>query len=397
MVMPQTSNLVEMTVTNSGVKALSAQMSIILTSNSTSTTHEILSNTVLLDPGSFTFSPVQDSKVLAADVNITSLGITGVWNFSATVTFSGTGWTSDPVAQPSLKTERWVKFSDYNAEVLQPSTIVAEPGETVTVTFVVKNTGEENDRFAISMSESITPGWTSGVPPSFGSSDLAKDAVRLISVEVNVPSSAQRSMTDTITLVFTSQSSPDNYQITAIGRVMVGDFFKGEASFEGAGADAALPIIPGGSANFTVRVYNNGSVSSAFSLGSGFALNALNWTLEIGTLGSTQYITRVIPSGGSEIVQVKVIAPPIQSPIVTSEHNTAGDIDNYVHNHVLRAILNTTFGESMGNSFEDGNVWEKDYSVDITSLEDANEDYSLNTLFMGNGNCKGWKVGKETR
>ena len=326
MVMPQTSNLVEMTVTNSGVKALSAQMSIILTSNATTTTHEILSNTVLLNPGSFTFSPVQDSKVLTADVNITSLGITGVWNFSATVTFSGTGWTSDPVAQPSLKIERWVKFSDYNAEVLQPSTIVAEPGETVTVTFVVKNTGEENDRFDIAMSESITPGWTSGVAPSFGANDLAKDAVRLISVEVNVPSSAQRSMTDTITLVFTSQSSPDNYQITAIGRVMVGDFFKGEAVFEGAGADAALPIIPGGSANFTVRVYNNGSVSSAFSLGSGFALNALNWTLEIGTLGSTQYITRVIPSGGSEIVQVKVIAPPIQSPIVTSEHNTAGDI-----------------------------------------------------------------------
>ena len=70
--------------------------------------------------------------------------------------------------------------------------------------------------------------------------------------------------------------------------------------------------------------------------------------------------------------------------------NTAGDIEDYEHNHVLRTMINTTFGESIGNSFVDGDIWEKDYSVDITSLEDANENYSLNTLFMGNGNCKGW-------
>ena len=32
----------------------------------------------------------------------------------------------------------------------------------------------------------------------------------------------------------------------------------------------------------------------------------------------------------------------------------------------------------------------KNYSVDITTLENENENYSLNSLFMGNGNCKGW-------
>ena len=57
---------------------------------------------------------------------------------------------------------------------------------------------------------------------------------------------------------------------------------------------------------------------------------------------------------------------------------------------MLRVILNTTFGEAIGNSFVDGDIWEKDYPIDITSLENANENYSLNTLFMGNGNCKGW-------
>ena len=70
--------------------------------------------------------------------------------------------------------------------------------------------------------------------------------------------------------------------------------------------------------------------------------------------------------------------------------NTAGDIEDYEHNHVLRTMINTTFGESIGNSFVDGDIWEKDYSVDITTLENTNENYSLNTLFMGNGNCKEW-------
>lgn len=71
--------------------------------------------------------------------------------------------------------------------------------------------------------------------------------------------------------------------------------------------------------------------------------------------------------------------------------NTAGDINDYEHNHVLRTILNSSFGETIGNNFTEGDVWEKNYSVNITDLENQNEDYSLNTLFMGNGNCKNWE------
>jgi len=70
--------------------------------------------------------------------------------------------------------------------------------------------------------------------------------------------------------------------------------------------------------------------------------------------------------------------------------NTAGDINDYEHNHVLRTILNSTFGETFGNNFTEGDIWEKNYSVNIADLENQNEYYSLNTLFMGNGNCKEW-------
>ena len=89
--------------------------------------------------------------------------------------------------------------------------------------------------------------------------------------------------------------------------------------------------------------------------------------------------------------QYKIVICLTENGIIEwQKDNTLGDIDNYEHNHVLRVMLNTTFGESIGNSFVDGDVWEKDYSVDITTLENANANYSLNTLFMGNGNCKEW-------
>ena len=68
------------------------------------------------------------------------------------------------------------------------------------------------------------------------------------------------------------------------------------------------------------------------------------------------------------------------------------DMDNeeYNHKHVLRKILNTTFGESIGDSFNSGDTWDKNYTVNISELENQNENYSLNTSFMGNGNCTGW-------
>ena len=66
------------------------------------------------------------------------------------------------------------------------------------------------------------------------------------------------------------------------------------------------------------------------------------------------------------------------------------DIEDYEHNHVLRSVLNTTIGESIGNSFTTGDAWSKDYIIDLNMLEQYNIDYSLNNLIMGNGNAGGW-------
>ena len=111
-----------------------------------------------------------------------------------------------------------------------------------------------------------------------------------------------------------------------------------------------------------------------------------------GTISITaEALTNINLDKKEEIEDYNIVICLTENNIVQwQKDNTAGDIEDYEHNHVLRTMINTTFGESIGNSFVDGDIWEKDYSVDITNLENTNENYSLNTLFMGNGNCKEW-------
>jgi len=111
-----------------------------------------------------------------------------------------------------------------------------------------------------------------------------------------------------------------------------------------------------------------------------------------GTISVTaEALTNINLDKIQELEDYKIVVCLTENNIVQwQKDNTLGDIENYEHNHVLRVILNTTFGEAIGNSFVDGDIWEKDYPIDITTLENENENYSLNTLFMGNGNCKGW-------
>lgn len=106
---------------------------------------------------------------------------------------------------------------------------------------------------------------------------------------------------------------------------------------------------------------------------------------------AAEALTNINLDKNEEIEDYNIVICLTENEIIEwQKDNTAGDIEEYDHNHILRAMLNTTFGESIGNSFVDGDIWEKDYPVDITTLENANENYSLNTLFMGNGNSKGW-------
>ena len=314
MTLSKSNHLLNVTATNSGVISLNAQLSIVLTQNGTPGTLTYVSTQPLLEPGSYPLSSttLPDQAILTAALDASSL--TGVYEFVATVTFTGLQSETITVSEP----DTWVKFSDYNADVIEPSTLIVEPGESAVLTFLVENTGELPDLFSFVVTESETPGWVSvGDVPDFGAT-INKGQIRLISIPVNVPADAVRSATDTITVTFTSASSPP-YTIVATGRVMVGDFFDGTVTL--ITGVVPKPITPGGSENFIATVENTGSVATSFSLLAGFSVNALNWTININTA-----TTPVIASGATHQVSITVTAPPIQNPIVTSEHNMADDV-----------------------------------------------------------------------
>lgn len=327
MMLPKTIHPLNVTVTNSGVKNLSAQMTIVMKSNTSAADITYTSNTIaVMLPGSYPPSSLtmQDTGLLSIDLDAVSL--TGVWSFLATIAFTGTAWSETVVIQ-----DTYVRFSNYSATVLEPSTQIAEPGEVTLLTFIVQNTGFETDSFAILMTESASPAWTDGTNPAFGLTmngrnpldDASEGEVRIINVEVTIPADAARSMTDTITLKFTSiatAGTTDAYEIIVTGRVMVGDFYDGTVNL----TQGALPkqITPGdlSGIQFPAVVSNTGSVATAFILSTGLSMNALNWTV-----GVQPSVTPPIQPGSTHQVTVTITAPAIQNPIITGERNMAND------------------------------------------------------------------------
>jgi hypothetical protein len=74
-----------------------------------------------------------------------------------------------------------------------------------------------------------------------------------------------------------------------------------------------------------------------------------------------------------------------------------GDIDDdtYIHKHVLRTILTSTWGEdlSVGGAYIDnGDVFEHSYSINLTDLENENIQHSQDILTLGNGNAGDWDL-----
>ena len=66
--------------------------------------------------------------------------------------------------------------------------------------------------------------------------------------------------------------------------------------------------------------------------------------------------------------------------------------ENYIHNHVLRSLITSAWGDdvSLSTNISNGESYTHNYSVNLVDLENFNIDYSNNTLFQGNGESGGW-------
>lgn len=81
-----------------------------------------------------------------------------------------------------------------------------------------------------------------------------------------------------------------------------------------------------------------------------------------------------------------------ENEIINWQKDGGDENEEYVHNHVLKSVLNGTWGESLKAdiNYVDGEEIIKSFTINLNDLEQFNIDYSQNTLFQGNGNAGGW-------
>ncbi len=81
-----------------------------------------------------------------------------------------------------------------------------------------------------------------------------------------------------------------------------------------------------------------------------------------------------------------------EDSIINWQKNGSIDEEFYLHNHVLRSVLNTTWGEqiNLSNSYNENDIIEKKLIFNLLNLQNQNIQYSNNNLFQGNGNAGNW-------
>ena len=80
-----------------------------------------------------------------------------------------------------------------------------------------------------------------------------------------------------------------------------------------------------------------------------------------------------------------------ESNIIDWQKDGGIEVEDYEHNHVLRSVL-VDEALSNSNNYFSGQQIERIINYDLTTLEDFNIDYSMNTAELGNGNAGGWNA-----
>jgi hypothetical protein len=84
-----------------------------------------------------------------------------------------------------------------------------------------------------------------------------------------------------------------------------------------------------------------------------------------------------------------------ESNIINWQKDGAEDVENYEHNHALRSLLSDENLSTSSNYATADNI-EKTISVNLSTLEQFNINYSQNTAELGNGNAGGWDASNMT-
>ncbi|MBQ70945.1 MAG: hypothetical protein CMA65_05600 [Euryarchaeota archaeon] len=293
-------------VRNDGVKNFSASYKLEFTNVATpATTFTETSATVpIVRPGSLYNGGATPSIV---SLNFDATSLTGEWSVVGTMTAAGTGW-SDDVEFLNFN----VVFSNFNAEVTPAQDRSIQPGQSTTLTYLIKNTGLSSDDFSVGVSS--VSGWANVAGTVSTTATISPGVTTSVLVQVDVPANAARTASDTVTVTLTSSGS--SFVYTATTTILAGESYDVTVNMPA----TTQQLTPGVPSTILVDVTNDGNAASTFMLNAGLTSTATGWDLQF-----TNSLTGMLAPGATVSVSLEITPPTIKSPLVSSENNRAGD------------------------------------------------------------------------
>ena len=232
---------------------------------------------------------------------------TGEWDVVGTMFAQGVDWTKDV----EFLNQR-VVFSNYDFSLTSAHDRSVEPGQTTTLTYIIKNTGVVADDYSVSASD--VSGWVTSITPSSQTATISPNVTTSVFIQVTVPSDALRTDSEIVTL--TIQSNGGSFVKIASTTVLASELYEGHVEMD----SASKSLTPGQSTTLQVKVENTGNAPSAFLLNAGISTNPINWVLDLSSQS-----TGTLLAGESVNISLSVTPPVIKNPLVAAEYNRAGD------------------------------------------------------------------------
>lgn len=295
------------TVRNDGVLPVSAEMDVVLTPLGGGASQTLTSNTIAVLAAGSLHQPSASGVLL---VSVDATGLSGGWNVTMTVEFTGPSWTD--VTQVAAFD---VVFSDYAAVLDAPDDRTLQPGTSKVLTFELDNNGQQLDSWNIATHTLL--GWTDTSSFPVNSGPVAPGNALEFVATVDVPITASRGDTEVLTVTFTSQGSSPQYTLQAVVLITAGELYLAEVDLD----NTSVSVVPGSPTDIALNITNQGNVDTNFQLTAGFSPAPLGWNAEI-SVPQTGYIA----PGETSRIKVTVTPAHISSPLNPAELNKEGDV-----------------------------------------------------------------------
>lgn len=223
---------------------------------------KVVGKTPAIIPSGWNISLSTNSTTLnpgeSADVILTVTVPSGTLAGNYTINVTGVSQSNSSVSDTVTLTVIVNQIADVDVTT-DSSSIIGDPGETLTCTFTVTNAGNGMDSFDLNATSE--QGWNTNISGGINTGNLNPSKSRSVTVEITIPLGTAPSTMDNLTFTATSKFNSSISNSTTI-RIAVTPVFDVILTC----ADNIQYVDPGGTVQYTINVKNNGTTEDTILL-----------------------------------------------------------------------------------------------------------------------------------